>query len=258
MDNFIISKICTVMEYSTDETHWISNNRPHHILAYQSSGFYFHYFQNSSLLIKPDTFFFINQKDFFRVERTISGGTSLVIHFTTEQEIQTPSFGMNCNTNPKIKNDFYKLLNMWKSKEQTHFSCYSLMYKLLDSLKVSTEKPYIAPQSQKNMESVAAELELHFAEKIKNEELSKKFGISTRYLNKQFHKQYGITPNQYLINYRIIKAMDLLSKTDLKIEQISLQTGFQDPYYFSKFFKRQTGYSPSLFRKINAEKTILQ
>ena len=138
------------------------------------------------------------------------------------------------------------------------FSCYSLFYKLLDSLKNAIDKPYIAHHTQEeHMKLVAKELELHFNEKIKNDNIAmiisqKKIEISTRYLNKQFLEQCGVTLNQYLLNYRIIKAMELLLNTNLKIEEIAFQTGFQDSYYFSKFFKQQTGFSPSPFRKINS------
>lgn len=128
---------------------------------------------------------------------------------------------------------------MWNSKEHTHFSYYSLFYKLLDSLKNAIDKPYTAHHTQENMKFVAKELELHFNEKIKNDDIAKKIRISTIYLNKQFLEQYGVTPNQYLLNYRIIKAMTwLLLNTNLKIEKIAFQTEFQDSYYFSKFFKQ--------------------
>jgi AraC-like DNA-binding protein len=250
MQNFVASKIREVIEYTSEDTEWKSLPRPHHILAYQISGFYFHHFKGHSLLVKPDTFYFINQKDNFRVERTICGGSALVIHFFTDGDIDSPSFGVNSFDNPDIKKNFLKIFNAWRQdKEQNHFLCYSLFYKLLDSLKFCTEKTYIRHEKQNQLEQIVIELETNYQNKINYELLAKKIGLSLRYLNKIFKLSYGVTPHQYLINYRILKAMDLLSSTPLKIEEIALQTGFNDAYYFSKFFKGQTGMPPSAFRK---------
>ncbi len=251
MDNFIITNISDVLEYSTNETNWVSAKRSHHILAYQLSGFYFHYFENTALLIKPNTLFFINQKDFYRVEQKIQGhSTSLVVHFFTDKPIEQSSFGVNLFENSPVKNDFYKLLNAWKTdKENNHFYSFSILYKLLNTLNNHTKKGYITTKSQNLANMIASKIETNYQEKIDYEKLAKHLGISTRYLNKLFHLQYGITPNQYLINYRISKAMELLISTQLKIEEIALKTGFSDSYYFSKFFKKQTGTSPTAFRK---------
>ena len=52
-----------------------------------------------------------------------------------------------------------------------------------------------------------------------------------------------------LINERIIlEAQRLLSYSELKIKEIAYQLGFEDPSYFVKFFKQQTGYLPAQIR----------
>lgn len=250
MKNFTVSKISSVIQYAAEESSWISQKRPHHILAYQLSGFYFHYFEKTSLLVKPDTFFFINQKDDYRVERTVCGGSALCIHFLTDEDIDLPSFGISGLKNPQIKKDFYKIFNAWNDDtEENYFLAYSLLYKLLNELKFFTEKPYIPLKTKRSAEKIALVLENRYQEKIDFEDLANSVGFSTRYVNKIFRAQYGVTPNQYLINYRILKALELLTTTKSKIEEIALKTGFSDPYYFSKFFKKQTGYSPAKFRK---------
>ena len=50
--------------------------------------------------------------------------------------------------------------------------------------------------------------------------------------------------------------MELLSENNLKIQEIALKSGFQDTYYFSKFFKQKTGLSPSEFKKLHLLKTV--
>ena len=250
MKPFTIKKICSVLEYSTTETGWISNERSHHILAYQTSGFYFHHFENQTLLFKPDTFFFIHQKDRYRVETTVCGGSSLCIHFLSDEPLDLPSFAVNCLDNPTVKQEFKKILNAWsESPEENHFLCHAILYRLLHTAKTLKEKPFVPSKTKKLAETLALEIERRYATKIDLPAFCDELGYSFRYVNKLFKEKYGVTPTQYLVNLRILKSMELLAETKLKIGEIAAQTGFSDEYYFSKFFKKQTGTSPSAFRK---------
>ena len=66
---------------------------------------------------------------------------------------------------------------------------------------------------------------------------------------RSFHNAYGMTPYEYLNQRRINTAKLLLRNSTLSIEEIATQTGFTDHNYFSKYFKKKVGVSPSRFRK---------
>lgn len=73
-------------------------------------------------------------------------------------------------------------------------------------------------------------------------------GYSADHLRRLFKKEMGMTPNDYLTHLRIDHARRLLALSDhggYTIKQIALMSGFQDPYYFSRLFKKMTGSSPS-------------
>ena len=59
----------------------------------------------------------------------------------------------------------------------------------------------------------------------------------------------GMTCKDFIKNYRINLAKELLQNTDLSIQQISEKTGYATVYYFSQQFKQVTGESPGNFRK---------
>jgi AraC-like DNA-binding protein len=59
----------------------------------------------------------------------------------------------------------------------------------------------------------------------------------------------GISPRQYFLQLKVMRARELLITTDQSIKEISYQLGFDSIYYFSRFFKQKTGMSPSEFRK---------
>jgi AraC-like DNA-binding protein len=80
-------------------------------------------------------------------------------------------------------------------------------------------------------------------------EASKSLGYNYDYLRRIYKSDTGITPTKYLLLIRIEQAKKLLENTNFQITTIALQCGFSDPYYFSRFFKEQTGVSPLKYRK---------
>lgn len=66
----------------------------------------------------------------------------------------------------------------------------------------------------------------------------------------QNFKQYtNSTPAQYLLSLRIHNAKVLLESTNYNVTEISNIIGYENPLYFSRIFKKQTGFSPSEYRK---------
>ena len=59
----------------------------------------------------------------------------------------------------------------------------------------------------------------------------------------------GYSPNEYIRIMRMKKAAELLKKGKYTVAEVSYQVGINDPFYFSKCFKRQFGVSPSAFTK---------
>ncbi|MEA1976068.1 MAG: helix-turn-helix transcriptional regulator, partial [Bacillota bacterium] len=74
--------------------------------------------------------------------------------------------------------------------------------------------------------------------------------ISTYYFSKLFKKEEGINFIDYLTKERIDNAKYLIRNTNKSIKQISSEVGYNDSNYFSRVFKKYTGYSPSVYKKI--------
>lgn len=66
---------------------------------------------------------------------------------------------------------------------------------------------------------------------------------------RSFKQQMGMPPLQYLISVRMNRAMELLEGTEYTVTEIGSMVGYENPLYFSKLFKKQTGKSPTEFRK---------
>lgn len=81
--------------------------------------------------------------------------------------------------------------------------------------------------------------------------LAKKVGTSADYLGRLFQKEANCSLNHYIQQQRILLARELLAKSDLDINQICHQTGFADPSYFTKVFKKMMKVSPKEYRNIS-------
>ena len=89
----------------------------------------------------------------------------------------------------------------------------------------------------------------HYAEDLRLEMICKKFTISKSYFCQLFKRFTGKTYGDYIIDYRLQKAAEMLLNSDMTVTDISYGAGFNDLAYFSRVFKRHTGVTPSDFKK---------
>ena len=73
--------------------------------------------------------------------------------------------------------------------------------------------------------------------------------INRSYLYTLFQNSMGMSPQQFLMTFRITKATELLQITTLPIESIAFSCGYQDPLVFTKAFRQIKQMSPSAYRK---------
>ena len=96
---------------------------------------------------------------------------------------------------------------------------------------------------------VLQDISLHYAQKLYLDDYARHFHITPEYASNLFTKETGQNFSLYLKTYRIEKAKELLTKSDLKIYEIAFRSGYSDAKYFCRAFKEITGLSPSSFLK---------
>ncbi|PFM60203.1 AraC family transcriptional regulator [Bacillus cereus] len=77
---------------------------------------------------------------------------------------------------------------------------------------------------------------------------------SPYHLQRTFKKIVGISPIEYIQQFRITKATEYLSHTNKSIMEISTAVGIENPEYFATLFKKKTGFTPTEYRKKNRTK----
>jgi len=89
----------------------------------------------------------------------------------------------------------------------------------------------------------------HYNEDINIEEYALSRHVSTSWFNKSFKSAVGTTPMKYILAIRIRNAQILLETTDYNISDIASMVGYDNPFYFSRLFRKQKGISPAAYRK---------
>lgn len=89
---------------------------------------------------------------------------------------------------------------------------------------------------------------------IKIADLSRYIGINRSYLTSIFKERMGVSPQQYLLDYRMMQGSEFLRTTELPIQEVAKKVGYEDPLTFSKMFKRHYGKSPLEYRTMAMER----
>lgn len=129
--------------------------------------------------------------------------------------------------------------------------CNAYMLQILTQLKRKIEKNISHEMCSKNTDIgiTIDKMKTEFAVNNDIEYYAQMCNMSVSRYSHIFTQKMNISPHRYIIELRIAQAKFLLSTTNVKIYNIAKSIGYDDPFYFSKSFKKMTGLSPSDFRE---------
>ena len=117
----------------------------------------------------------------------------------------------------------------------------------------------VAPRSTTPTELMPAlaYIEQNFREKVTSANVSKACNMDSFRFSRAFRSAFGITFKECLLRVRIKEACRLLEKPDIAITEVAYLSGFNDPSYFSKMFKRYAGVCPSEYATSTEHREML-
>ena len=119
---------------------------------------------------------------------------------------------------------------------------------LITSL-VETEKEQEDQQENFIINEVMRYLNDNYMRSLSLVDIAKQVYITPAHLSAVFKKEVGLTVMEFLTKIRIKKAQELLRKPEYNVVESARATGYFDPSYFTKVFKRETGISPSDYKQ---------
>lgn len=233
-------QIITVDRFSHEQGFFEVKARPYAALSFRVSGTADFEVGGKRFFVKPGDIFFMPADTPYKVDYSVS--ESIVVHFDDCNYFEAENISFQSNS--KMLFCFEQLLEAWKKHRSVNLSK-SVIYDILDKM---------ANDQKKSINDTAVAdcvryMEEHYCDpNLDIEAVCGVSFISVSTLQRAFAKGFAMSPKQYLIQLRMNRALELLTKNELSIKEISFACGFADEKYFSRAFKRKYGYPPSKFR----------
>ncbi len=107
-------------------------------------------------------------------------------------------------------------------------------------------------ESARRIQEIVSYVETYYMEDISLDRLSKMFFLTREHISRTFKKETGLPLSKFVAKLRIEQAKVWLIDSDETIYSIATMLGYQDEKYFSKLFKKVTGFTPYEFRSGNS------
>lgn len=109
--------------------------------------------------------------------------------------------------------------------------------------------------NENSSKNIVEYINSHYCDKdLNSDKIEKEFGLSRTSIFKIMKTITDKSLNEYITMIRIRQAISFLKKSEtLSLKEIAEACGYSDPFYFSRVFKKQTGYSPSEYRRLVSE-----
>lgn len=137
----------------------------------------------------------------------------------------------------------YDDLRTIESRGEARKYIHGYLFEILEALREqrSSKTPEL-------LEKAIQYIHTNYVENITLEDVADEVGFSSYYFSKLFKKTFDITFSDYLTNYRITQAKELLRNPMMTVKGITYQVGFMDPNYFARVFKKIEGLTPTEYR----------
>lgn len=135
--------------------------------------------------------------------------------------------------------------------KESPFHLIGHLYLFLDYLTQSSRSTTLVQSSKMSdyyIKEALNYIEQNFQNNITIEEIAAVCGINRSYFGKIFRNSIGRSPQEFLINYRMVKATELLKLTSLSVAEIGSAVGYENQLHFSRAFKTIYGVSPREWR----------
>lgn len=175
----------------------------------------------------------------------IQGTRAASILSRTRLTPEQPVFPMDLRFMPGLYDQLTEVFAQEGSHDLQYTGLLYEFFTLLLTLAPSSPTPVLTSKKQdgyihQSMEFIHA----HYSENMTVQQLASFLGLDRKYLSTLFKEALGVPPQQYLLQYRMEKAAELLGKGKYTVGEVARSVGYQDALLFSKMFKKAKGVSP--------------
>lgn len=255
MDNFPFLGLIpnSILRQESIRGTWHMHCRKHHGLIVKIQGKTQYRFEHQTLQLCAGEVLFVEKGLSYSIQE-IMPGYSYIINFDSCCPIKKKTEKLPLPQNPDIRPIAEKMYYRWQQSDL--YGTLSCLYSILE--KTTATKEYASSREKQLLVPVIEYLNTNLTDpNLTLSVLPALVGVSEVYLRRIFKKYFGFTPTDFVTHHRIQLAKQLLADCYTKtISEIAAQTGYNDPLYFSRVFKKQTGLSPSKYIQMCKEESF--
>lgn len=215
------------------------------------------FYSDNVYILNPDTILFLDCQNPFELQISDSSLWSYqwlyingnILPKLYELYKKDSALLFNCSPLSSIHTQITKIINCYQHNKQDELFHSMLINDLITTLIL--EKKNASSDVLKVPAYVLKVKELFdnsYKESYTLQSLASDFKISKYTLSREFTKHIHTSPIEYLINKRISVSKELLSSTNISINEISQQVGIENPTHFINLFKNRVGMTPLQYR----------
>lgn len=153
-------------------------------------------------------------------------------------------------TDHRLNMVFHNILLLSQTKSNNSYAvCAEILNMFSIIATPTTEKS--PTRQQQYVDNACAYIHEFYNWRIHVSDLANRVNVDRAYLYTLFRKYLGVSPKEYLTNYRMMVATKLLTEHHHSVKEVALACGYADVYSFAKVFKKHFGYSPGKYAQEN-------
>lgn len=232
--------------------HFIVNGKG----SYHTRGKKYELGKNQMFLIKPgeSTFYIADEKDPWEYIWIAFNGTS-VDNILQDCGLLSENPISYYSPDSILIGSLSDIIQQLSSKTENEYALLGDLYSIFGSLSRNHYNQEYHSNSLFIKQSLSF-IQNNYSCDIKVQDIADYVQIDRTYLYRIFMDEFELSPKQYLMQYRIKRASELLSNTNLSVNEIAYYCGFRDPSAFCKHFRTQLGFTPKEYRKIDGNSTL--
>ena len=147
--------------------------------------------------------------------------------------------------NNRYKSQFIAVRQIWENKSPASYHrCHAMVSSILADLIAEREKQYLQSGKYQQIAPAVDYIRQNYRMAISVSDLTELCGISDEYLRRLFRSYLGQTPLEYIHTLRLSHARELLLN-GMSVTDAAAESGFENPNYFSRLYKKHYKISPS-------------
>ena len=180
------------------------------------------------------------------------GGTEAQ-RFVRDLGLNNRQLTCECEYGEELKEIVFEMLHHTRSTAENLYYLQGKLYQFFSVLARGIEIQQYSNDTKESIhvQEAIAYIKNYYSQKITVEDIANYLALNRSYLYTIFMNSLGISPKDFLTEFRISRGKEQLALTNLSVEEIAVSCGYRNSLAFGKVFKQKVGITPTQYRNDN-------